>query len=131
MPLGARPTRATDQPQVATPAPRQLHYADSCTAQTAHRVIDERIDIQENTLPIMTMPLAKGLEFRAVIVMACDEQVMPQYESFGSYDQAEIDAIHTSERQLLYVACTRAREELVISYSDTPSMFLLDMRHQP
>jgi len=97
----------------------------------AHHVIDERIDISENTLPIMTMQLAKGLEFRAVIVMACDEQVIPQYESLGSYDAAETAAIHTSERQLLYVACTRAREELVLSYSGTPSMFLLDMRHLP
>lgn len=97
----------------------------------AHRVIDERIDIQENSLPIMTMQLAKGLEFRAVIVMACDEQVIPQYESLGSYDAAEIADIQTSERQLLYVACTRAREELVLSYSGTPSMFLLDMRHLP
>jgi superfamily I DNA/RNA helicase/mRNA-degrading endonuclease RelE of RelBE toxin-antitoxin system len=94
----------------------------------AHQVVDEHINIHADKLPIMTMQLAKGLEFRAVIVMACDEQILPQYDLLGTYDPAELDAVHASERQLLYVACTRARDELVLSFSGTPSMFLLDMR---
>lgn len=99
-------------------------------AGVAYQIIDERIDIQANKLPIMTMQLAKGLEFRAVMVIACDEHIIPQYDMLGTYDPAELDAVHTSERQLLYVACTRARDELVLSYSQSPSMFLLDM-HMP
>ena len=47
------------------------------------------------------MNLAKGLEFRAVVVMACDEGILP-------LDEAELDDIYETERRLLYVACTTA-----------------------
>lgn len=97
-------------------------------AGVAYQIIDERIDIQPNKLPIITMHLAKGLEFRAVMIIACDEKIVPQYDMLGTYEPVEIEAVQASERQLLYVACTRARDELVLSYSQSPSIFLYDMR---
>lgn len=65
---------------------------------------------------IVTAPmhLAKGLEFRAVVVMACDEGVLPLDERVAdAADEAELDEIYETERRLLYVACTRAREHLL------------------
>jgi superfamily I DNA/RNA helicase len=56
------------------------------------------------------MSLAKRLEFCAVVVMACDEGVLPLDERVAeAADEAELDDIYETERRLLYVACTRAR----------------------
>jgi superfamily I DNA/RNA helicase len=55
------------------------------------------------------MHLAKGLEFRAVVVMACDEDVLPLQERIDSVsDDADLEDMYVTERHLLYVACTRA-----------------------
>jgi superfamily I DNA/RNA helicase len=62
------------------------------------------------------MHLAKGLEFRAVVVMACDQGVLPLDERVAdAADEAELDEIYETERRLLYVACTRAREHLLLT----------------
>jgi superfamily I DNA/RNA helicase len=61
------------------------------------------------------MYLAKGLEFRAVVVMACDDEVIP------------FEDVYNTERHLLYVACTRAREHLLATGVDPASEFLLDL----
>ena len=63
-----------------------------------------------------TMHLAKGLEFRAVVVAACDAEALPsqaRMERVG--DQAELDEVYTTERHLLYVACTHARDHLLMT----------------
>jgi hypothetical protein len=61
------------------------------------------------------MHLAKGLEFRAVAIMACDEGTLPLDERVAdAADEAELDEIFETERRLLYVACTRAREHLMV-----------------
>ncbi len=73
------------------------------------------------------MSLAKGLEFRAVIVMACDEGILPLDERVAdAADEAELDDIYESERRLLYVACTRAREHLLLTGVTPTSEYLVD-----
>jgi hypothetical protein len=73
------------------------------------------------------MSLAKGLEFRAVVVMACDEGVLPLDERVAdAADEAELDDIYETERRLLYVACTRAREHLLIAGVMPTSEYLAD-----
>lgn len=62
------------------------------------------------------MHLAKALEFRAVAVMACDEEVIPLQERIeNAGDDADLQEVYDTEHQLLYVACTRARDYLLIS----------------
>jgi len=62
------------------------------------------------------LQLAKGLEFRAVIVMACDEDVIPSAERIKAItDDSDLDEVVATERHLLYVACTRARDDLLIT----------------
>ena len=78
---------------------------------------------------IVTAPmnLAKGLEFRAVVVMACDEGTLPLDERVAdAADEAELDDIYETERQLLYVACTRAREHLLLTGITPTSEYLAD-----
>jgi superfamily I DNA/RNA helicase len=46
-------------------------------AGLAYKVLDEHVEIASGHVSIGTMHLAKGLEFRAVVVMACDDEVIP------------------------------------------------------
>ena len=74
------------------------------------------------------MHMAKGLEFRAVAVMACDDEVIPlqsRIESVG--DDADLKEVYDTERQLLYVASTRARDRLFITSVAPSSEFLDDL----
>lgn len=76
-----------------------------------------------------TMHLAKGLEFRAVVVMACDQDVLPLEERVADVaDEFELDEVVGTERQLLYVAATRARDRLWISGVEPASGFLEEFR---
>jgi len=73
------------------------------------------------------MSLAKGLEFRAVVVMACDEGILPlDGRVADAADEAELDDIYETERRLLYVACTRAREHLLLTGVIPTSEYLAD-----
>jgi superfamily I DNA/RNA helicase len=54
------------------------------------------------------MHLAKGLEFRAVADMACDDLIPLQERIESVADEADLEEVYNTERQLLYVACTRA-----------------------
>ena len=78
---------------------------------------------------IATMHDAKGLEFRSVVVMACDDEVIPLQERIEAIsDSAELDEVYTSERHLLYVACTRARDHLLVVGVSPESEFLGDLK---
>lgn len=77
---------------------------------------------------VALMHLAKGLEFRAVAVVACDEESLPlQSRIEDAADEGELDDIYETERQLLYVACTRARDRLLVTGIAPGSEFLKDL----
>jgi len=77
---------------------------------------------------VATMHLAKGLEFRGVIAMACDDDVIPlEQRIHQAADESELEDVFETERHLLYVAATRAREHLIISGIDPVSEFVDDM----
>lgn len=77
---------------------------------------------------VASMHLAKGLEFRAVAVMACDEGILPWDERIAdAADEAELDDVYETERRLLYVACTRARERLQVTGIAPGSEYLADL----
>jgi superfamily I DNA/RNA helicase len=62
------------------------------------------------------MHLAKGLEFKAVAVIACDDNLLPLQERVETVaDEVELDDVYATERQLFYVACTRARARLLVT----------------
>jgi len=72
--------------------------------------------------------LAKGLEFRAVAVMACDDEVLPLQERIEAVaDDADLEDVCNTERHLLYVACTRARDHLLVTGVKPASEFLEDL----
>ncbi len=88
-----------------------------------------RVEGGSGRVAIGTMHFAKGLEFRAVAVMACDEGIIPSLPRIGDVsDEMELDEVYATERQLLYVAATRARDRLLITAVAPPSEFLADLR---
>lgn len=93
------------------------------------KVLDENVDTLSGHVSISTMHLAKGLEFRAVAVMACDDEVIPLQERIESVaDDTDLEEVYNTERHLLYVACTRARDHLLVTSVAPASEFLDDLR---
>ena len=61
--------------------------------------------------------------------MACDEDVLPDTARLAAIgDVAELEAACETERHLLYVACTRARDRLLVCGVSPGSEFLDDLR---
>jgi superfamily I DNA/RNA helicase len=90
--------------------------------------LSDRIEAAVGKIAISTMHLAKGLEFRAVVVMACDDEVIPSQERIETVtDKSDLEEVYNTERHLLYVACTRARDRLMISEVEPTSEFLDDL----
>ncbi len=94
------------------------------------RVLDDNVATNVGEVSVSTMHLAKGLEFRAVIVMACDDEVIPLQERIETVtDDADLAEVYDTERHLLYVACTRARDYLLVTSAGQASEFLDDMQN--
>ena len=69
---------------------------------------------------------SKGLEVRAVAVMACDSEVVPLQSRVESItDEADLEEVYNTERNLLYVA--RARAHLLVICVGPASEFLDDL----
>jgi mRNA-degrading endonuclease RelE of RelBE toxin-antitoxin system len=93
------------------------------------KVLDENVETAIGKISIGTMHLAKGLEFRAVAVMACDDEVIPLQERIETVaDDADLEDVYNTERQLLYVACTRPRDHLLVTGVAPASEFLDDLQ---
>jgi len=110
---------------------KQLERARAAVVKSGliGKVLDEHVETTSGNISICTMPLAKGLEFRAVAVMACDDEVIPLQERIEAVgDVADLEEIYNTERHLLYVACTRARDHLLITGIEPCSEFVDDLR---
>jgi len=109
----------------------QLDRATAAAKKAAmpFKVLDERVEAASGHISISTMHLAKGLEFRAVAVMACDDEIIPLQERIETVgDDADLQEVYDTERHLLYVACTRARDHLLVTSVQPASEFLDDLR---
>ena len=93
------------------------------------RILDEKVETTNGHVSVCTMHLAKGLEFKGVIVMACDDEIIPlqdRIETVG--DESDLQEVYDTERHLLYVAATRARDLLLITGVEPVSEFLDDLQ---
>jgi superfamily I DNA/RNA helicase len=93
------------------------------------KLLEDTMETASRQVALGTMHLAKGLEFRAVAVMACDDEIVPLQERIESVtDDADLEEVYNTERHLLYVACTRARDNLLVTSVAPASEFLDDLR---
>ncbi len=120
-----------DEIGIVVRSDQELERAKIATekAGQSFKVLDERVSTLAGNISLCTMHLAKGLEFRAVAVMACDDNVIPSQERINAIaDDADLEEVYNTERHLLYVACTRARDELLVTCVEPASEFLDDLK---
>jgi superfamily I DNA/RNA helicase len=61
--------------------------------------------------------------------MACDDEIIPLQERIETVgDDTDLQEVCDTERHLLYVACTRARDHLLITSVEPASEFVDDLR---
>ena len=111
----------------------ELVRARAVVKQAGHTPLElsDRVEERAGRISIGTMHLAKGLEFRAVVVMACDDDILPLQERIETVaDEGELDDVYETERHLFYVACTRARDRLLVSGVAPASEFFADLTHR-
>jgi ATP-dependent DNA helicase UvrD/PcrA len=90
--------------------------ADPLTAFLTHAALEageHQAGEGQEALQLMTMHSAKGLEFNAVFVSGLEEGLFPHEQSVLEKDGLE------EERRLMYVALTRARRRLYLSFAQT------------
>lgn len=91
-------------------------------------VLDADATAPAGHVVLSTMHYAKGQEFRAVAVMACDDEVIPLSSRIEAVsDPFDLEEVYATERHLLYVACTRARDHLLVTAVRPASEFLKDL----
>lgn len=94
-----------------------------------YQIISDDALAPHGSVGIATMHIAKGHEFRAVAVMACDADVIPSQQRIAEItDEADLEEVYATERHLLYVAITRARDFLLITSAGEASEFLDDLK---
>ena len=130
--LGARIKNdlGPDEIGVFVRSSEQIHRAVAAVrgAGLPYDVLDDDAETVDGAVNVGTMHLAKGLEFRAVAVMACDAEVIPLQSRVESIvDEADLEEVYNTERNLLYVACTRARDHLFVTGVKPVSEFLDDL----
>ena len=74
---------------------------------------DNQAQAGQDAIQLMTVHSAKGLEFDAVFITGIEEGLFPHENSMSDADGVE------EERRLMYVAITRARQRLYLSFSQT------------
>ena len=113
--------------RTAAQFPRAIQAVEAAGLEVIE--LKEGVETNADSVPVGTMHLAKGLEFRAVVVMACDDEIIPLQERIEAVgDDADLEDVFNTERHLLYVACTRARDHLLVTSVDPASEFLDDLR---
>ena len=85
----------------------------------------DNLNDDEDSVILMTMHSAKGLEFKNVYVIGLEENLFPSYQSASSDNEVE------EERRLAYVALTRAKERLFLSCAAQRMLFGHTSRNQP
>ncbi|MCA9671386.1 MAG: AAA family ATPase [Myxococcales bacterium] len=104
----------------ATAAVKALELA----GLTSRRLADDDAP-HGGAVSVGTMHRAKGLEFKVVLVLDCGASVMPSPHVLRQLDDPQdCEDAEARERRLLYVAMTRARDQLYLSWSGKPSPFI-------
>lgn len=81
----------------------------------------------QNSVTLMTMHSAKGLEFPIVFIMGMEESLFPHIRAIKSEDDHEME----EERRICYVAITRAEELLYITNATTRMLFGRSQSNMP
>ena len=79
----------------------------------------DNLKLTNNKMTLMTLHLAKGLEFPVAFICGLEEGIFPHRRSIDSNDDSELE----EERRLMYVGVTRAKEKLYFTYARERRLF--------
>jgi DNA helicase II / ATP-dependent DNA helicase PcrA len=106
----------SDSPTPAVPDAETGEIQSPLAAFLTHASLeagDNQANAGQDAVQLMTVHAAKGLEFDAVFITGLEEGLFPHENSLSDHDGLE------EERRLMYVAITRARKRLYLSFSQT------------
>ncbi|WBB96994.1 exodeoxyribonuclease V subunit gamma [Solwaraspora sp. WMMA2080] len=116
------------EPHAIAVAARNGHLARAARDRlgTAGIPVSTPTASKTNAVRVGTMHAMKGLEFRCVAAIGVDADTMPARSTITAADDDPTAHRHDLQRErcLLFVACTRARDSLYVSYAGAPSPFL-------
>ena len=103
----------------------EARCASLCESATTHGFLEEialvtdvdKYDENADAVVLMTVHAAKGLEFPVVFLAGMEDGIFPSGQNIGEEDEM------SEERRLAYVAITRAKEKLFITYAKTRMMY--------
>lgn len=94
-------------------AAEYIDVQDLLSQASLYAVDEEEVEDNKNdAVNMLTMHSSKGLEYKAVIIVNCNEGTSPHYKSLADKKQLE------EERRLFYVAMTRAKDYLFMTFPD-------------
>ena len=79
---------------------------------------DKKVDTSKGAVTLMTIHMAKGLEFNTVHIAGCDEEIFPLVRGSSMMTNEEIREQMEEERRLFYVGCTRAEKKLYLYHAE-------------
>jgi len=86
---------------------------------------DEQAEVYDDSVQLMTLHSAKGLEFPVVFMAGCEEELFPHYRSINDPKALE------EERRLCYVGITRAMRKLFMTYAEVRRTYGKEAYHRP
>ena len=79
---------------------------------------DKKVDTSKGLVTLMTIHMAKGLEFNTVHIAGCDDGIFPLIRSSESSSKELANEQMEEERRLFYVGCTRAEKKLYLYHAE-------------
>ena len=79
---------------------------------------DKKVDTSKGVVTLMTIHMAKGLEFNTVHIAGCDEEIFPLVRGSAFMSGKEANEQMEEERRLFYVGCTRAEKKLYLYHAE-------------
>jgi DNA helicase II / ATP-dependent DNA helicase PcrA len=116
--------RLENMRELATLAIKYDHFPlgegiEKLVEEAALATDQDSLEKNENAVKLMTVHASKGLEFEYVFITGLEEDLFPHQRMNATKNKEDSE----EERRLFYVAITRARKKIYLTYANTRTIF--------